>query len=328
MNEILVRVGRIERIQEQLVKTQHEMIDEARKFQVESKKHMSKLMSMMITVLHGEKSLEDHIMQENIKTSSENMNVSGAANAMTTSGQEPIRERYNPSQLQKSSTILKNMTETMHGKEKVEGETANTKVEPDSKKRGMEEVQIPVKKAKNNRKKKKRIPLILIPISYSDLFPFLFESGLLTPIPLMPNTYLHPDWQGLLYFENGKPKLPESSKLVDEGRSPNRCLSHGASKRLNHQNEHLNDQSQSLQYGHNNGKGKVRSKEFLYNKLYPRLLQAQLLAQRLAKPLLPLIQVGIMRKFIENIMLEPKDTLSRIAATSSDKSEIFWLMEL
>ncbi|KAE8687258.1 hypothetical protein F3Y22_tig00111022pilonHSYRG00364 [Hibiscus syriacus] len=102
MNEILVRIGRIERIREQLIKTQQEMMDEARKFQVESKEQISKLMSMMITVIYGDKSLEDPIMQEKKKTSSENMNVSGAANVMTTNDQEPVREYGNSSQLQKS----------------------------------------------------------------------------------------------------------------------------------------------------------------------------------------------------------------------------------
>ncbi|KAE8702521.1 hypothetical protein F3Y22_tig00110482pilonHSYRG00238 [Hibiscus syriacus] len=177
MNEILARVSKIERIQEQLIRTQQEMIDEARKFQVESRGQMSKLMSMMITVIYGDKSSDDPITQENMKTSgenlnvsdaanvmiandqeqmktsSENLNVSGAANVMIATDQEPVRGCGNSSQLQKLSKIPEDATEIILGKAEVKGETSNMKVEPDSKKRGIEEVQVSVRKAKKNRKK-------------------------------------------------------------------------------------------------------------------------------------------------------------------------------
>ncbi|KAE8717021.1 hypothetical protein F3Y22_tig00110065pilonHSYRG00122 [Hibiscus syriacus] len=59
-------------------------------------------------------------------------------------------------------------------------------------KQSKEEVQKPLKKAKKG--KNKVIPLIPIPIPYSDLLPFLFESGLVTLIP--PRAYYwRPDWQ-------------------------------------------------------------------------------------------------------------------------------------
>ncbi|KAE8680427.1 hypothetical protein F3Y22_tig00111388pilonHSYRG00019 [Hibiscus syriacus] len=95
MNEILLRVGRIEKLQEQLIKTQREMTDHAKKFQAFSKEQMIMLMDMMNDMIHGGKPLEDLI----VKAMNEVLN-NDEFDVIVSDDQEPISEYGNSRQLQ------------------------------------------------------------------------------------------------------------------------------------------------------------------------------------------------------------------------------------
>ncbi|KAE8688817.1 hypothetical protein F3Y22_tig00110954pilonHSYRG00064 [Hibiscus syriacus] len=143
MNEILARVGRIEKLQEQLIKTQQEMTDHAKKFQVDSKEQMTMLMDMMNDMIHGGKPLEDPA----VNAINEVLNDNDEFDVIVSNDQEPISEYGNSRQLQ--DLVPRGIGELMVNEESMKEKSSVVRNKLYPKKKGIENGQRLIKKKKN-----------------------------------------------------------------------------------------------------------------------------------------------------------------------------------